>query len=69
MTFLDDNLQEGEFKTKDILNFLDNGPEEKREEGMPNFDWRNIFNITDQIIRMFNQYGEVRSPSLWLGFM
>ncbi|XP_038146750.1 retinal-specific phospholipid-transporting ATPase ABCA4-like isoform X2 [Cyprinodon tularosa] len=68
MTFLDDNLQEGEFKTKDILNFLDNGPEEKREEGMPNFDWRNIFNITDQIIRMFNQYGECISLDKFVAY-
>ncbi|XP_038573464.1 retinal-specific phospholipid-transporting ATPase ABCA4-like [Micropterus salmoides] len=58
MRFMDDSLGGTDFTTKDILNFLNNGPEEGRETGMPNFDWRNIFNITDQIIRMFNQYGE-----------
>ncbi|XP_070701839.1 retinal-specific phospholipid-transporting ATPase ABCA4-like [Pempheris klunzingeri] len=56
MHFIDDSLED--FTTKDILNFLYNGPEEQREADMPNFDWRNIFNIADQIIRMFNQYGE-----------
>ncbi|XP_030607370.1 retinal-specific phospholipid-transporting ATPase ABCA4-like [Archocentrus centrarchus] len=58
MHFMDNSLVESEFTTKDILNFLYNGPEQEREAGMPNFDWRNIFNITDQLIRMFNQYGE-----------
>uniref|UniRef100_A0A4W6FC69 ATP binding cassette subfamily A member 4 n=1 Tax=Lates calcarifer TaxID=8187 RepID=A0A4W6FC69_LATCA len=58
MDFMDKSLEDTDFTTKDILNFLYNGPEEQREAGMPNFDWRNIFNISDQIIRMFNQYGE-----------
>ncbi|KAM4557505.1 retinal-specific phospholipid-transporting ATPase ABCA4-like [Fundulus diaphanus] len=58
MQFVDDSLADSEFTIKDILNFLHNGPEEEREEGMPDLDWRNIFNITDQIVRLFNQYGE-----------
>ncbi|KAF7669642.1 hypothetical protein LDENG_00162830 [Lucifuga dentata] len=58
MHFLDNSLKDTAFSTKDILNFLYSGSEEHREEGMPNFDWRNIFNLTDQTIRMFNQYGE-----------
>ncbi|KAG7229040.1 hypothetical protein INR49_013159, partial [Caranx melampygus] len=58
MHFVDNSLEDTDFSTRDILNFLHSGPEEQREAGMPNFDWRNIFNITDQIIRMFNQYGE-----------
>uniref|UniRef100_A0A7N6BSR9 P-type phospholipid transporter n=1 Tax=Anabas testudineus TaxID=64144 RepID=A0A7N6BSR9_ANATE len=58
MHFMDNSLEDTDFTTKDILNFLYTGPEEQRDPGMPNFDWRNIFNITDQIIRMFNQYGE-----------
>lgn len=59
MHFLDNSLVESNFTTKDVLNFMHNGPEHEREAGMPNFDWRNIFNITDQLIRMFNQYGQV----------
>ncbi|XP_028282913.1 retinal-specific ATP-binding cassette transporter-like [Parambassis ranga] len=58
MDFIDSSLTETSFTTQDILNFLYNGPEDKREAGKPNFDWRNIFNITDQMIRMFNKYGE-----------
>uniref|UniRef100_A0A8C5I5E5 P-type phospholipid transporter n=1 Tax=Gouania willdenowi TaxID=441366 RepID=A0A8C5I5E5_GOUWI len=58
MHFMDTSLAETDFTTKDILNLLHNGPEEERTAGMPNFDWRNIFKITDQMIRMFNQYGE-----------
>uniref|UniRef100_A0A3Q2QA05 P-type phospholipid transporter n=1 Tax=Fundulus heteroclitus TaxID=8078 RepID=A0A3Q2QA05_FUNHE len=58
MQFVDDSLADSEFTTKHILNFLHNGPEEEREEGMPDLDWRNIFNITDQVVRLFNQYGE-----------
>ena len=53
-------MEDTEFSTKDILNFLYSGPEENRQAGLPNFDWRNIFQLTDQVIRMFNQYGEVR---------
>uniref|UniRef100_A0A671YDC1 P-type phospholipid transporter n=1 Tax=Sparus aurata TaxID=8175 RepID=A0A671YDC1_SPAAU len=58
MDFMDDSLGDANFTTKDILNFLYNGAEEQREPGMPKFDWRNIFNITDELIRMFNKYGE-----------
>uniref|UniRef100_A0A672JQI2 P-type phospholipid transporter n=1 Tax=Salarias fasciatus TaxID=181472 RepID=A0A672JQI2_SALFA len=58
MHFIDESLAETNFTTKDILNFLYNGPEDDRQTGMPNFDWRNVFNFTDQIVRMFNQYGE-----------
>ncbi|KAK9538762.1 hypothetical protein VZT92_003912 [Zoarces viviparus] len=58
MHFMDNSLVDTDFTIKHILNFLHNGPEQYREAGMPNFDWRNIFNIADQIIRMFNRYGE-----------
>lgn len=56
---MDNSLVETDFTTKDILNFLHSGPDDERDAGMQNFDWRNIFNTSDQIIRMFNQYGEV----------
>lgn len=62
MHFLDQSLVDANFTTKDILNFLYTGPEEWREPGMAGFDWRNVFNGADQLIRLFNQYGEVR---LW----
>uniref|UniRef100_A0A8C7QAX0 P-type phospholipid transporter n=1 Tax=Oncorhynchus mykiss TaxID=8022 RepID=A0A8C7QAX0_ONCMY len=56
--YIDRSLQDTEFSSKHILNFLYNGPIEDRDYDMPNFDWRNVFNFTDQVIRMMNQYGE-----------
>uniref|UniRef100_A0A8C4IH44 P-type phospholipid transporter n=1 Tax=Dicentrarchus labrax TaxID=13489 RepID=A0A8C4IH44_DICLA len=46
------------FSSKHILNFLHNGPPEDRPADMPDFDWRDIFNLTDRVIRMLNQYGD-----------
>lgn len=66
MHFLDQSLADANFTTKDILNFLYTGPEEWREPGMAGFDWRNVFNGADQLIRLFNQYGEVSFPGLAL---
>ncbi|XP_034145341.1 retinal-specific phospholipid-transporting ATPase ABCA4a isoform X3 [Esox lucius] len=56
--YIDRSLQDTEFSSKHILNFLDNRPIEHRENDMANFDWRNVFNLTDQVIRMMNRYGE-----------
>uniref|UniRef100_A0A8C5BGX3 ATP-binding cassette, sub-family A (ABC1), member 4b n=1 Tax=Gadus morhua TaxID=8049 RepID=A0A8C5BGX3_GADMO len=58
MDFLDRRLEDTAFSTKDILNFLYSGPAYKREEGMEDFDWRNVFNLVDPLIRTFNQYSE-----------
>lgn len=58
---MDNSLEDSNFTTADILNFLYTGPEEWREPGMPSFDWRNVFNVADQLLRTFNQYGEVRN--------
>ncbi|XP_075878067.1 retinal-specific phospholipid-transporting ATPase ABCA4-like [Nelusetta ayraudi] len=58
MDFLDQSLGEASFTTRDILNFLYAGPEERREPGKPAFDWRNVFHTADQLIRLFNQYAE-----------
>lgn len=66
--FMDESLEDTDFTTKDIINFLHNGPDEEREVGMPNFDWRNIFNITDDLTRTFNQYGEVRNNIIFPPF-
>uniref|UniRef100_A0A8C6PAR5 P-type phospholipid transporter n=1 Tax=Nothobranchius furzeri TaxID=105023 RepID=A0A8C6PAR5_NOTFU len=68
MHFMDNSLTESNLTTKDVLNFLHTGPENGREAGMPNFDWRNIFNITDQIIHMFNQYGECVSLDKFVAY-
>uniref|UniRef100_A0A8C1ZZU7 P-type phospholipid transporter n=1 Tax=Cyprinus carpio TaxID=7962 RepID=A0A8C1ZZU7_CYPCA len=61
MDFLDRRLKETQFSTKDILNFLHNGPKQDRFMNMTNFDWRNVFSLADQAIRMFNRYSEVRN--------
>ncbi|XP_072234331.1 retinal-specific phospholipid-transporting ATPase ABCA4a [Leuresthes tenuis] len=58
MDFIDRSLEEASFSSKHILNFLHNGPPEDRPYDMPNFDWRDIFNLTDRVIRMLNQYGD-----------
>ncbi|XP_051989665.1 retinal-specific phospholipid-transporting ATPase ABCA4-like isoform X1 [Xyrauchen texanus] len=69
MDFLDRRLKDTDFTTKDILNFLHNGPEDDRYMNTSNFDWRNVFNLTDQTIRMFNQYSECISLDKFVGHM
>ncbi|XP_048030796.1 retinal-specific phospholipid-transporting ATPase ABCA4a isoform X1 [Megalobrama amblycephala] len=58
MDYINKGLQDTPFTGHHILNFLYNGPEEDRTQDMPNFDWRNIFNLTDRVIRLINRYGE-----------
>eukprot|EP00066_Takifugu_rubripes_P008866 XP_003975387.1 PREDICTED: retinal-specific ATP-binding cassette transporter [Takifugu rubripes] len=56
--FMDNSLADANLTTNNILNFLYTGPDEWRDPGMPRFDWRNIFNVADQLLRVFNQFGE-----------
>lgn len=67
MDFIDRTLDDAPFSSKHILNFLHNGPPEDRPTDMPNFDWRDVFNLTDRVIRMLNQYGDVSGhyPNCW----
>ncbi|CAL9697713.1 unnamed protein product [Knipowitschia caucasica] len=58
MDFIDRSLEKVPFSSKHILNFLYNGPPEERPEGLPNYDWRDFFNLIDRVIRMLNQYGD-----------
>ncbi|XP_068603937.1 retinal-specific phospholipid-transporting ATPase ABCA4-like [Brachionichthys hirsutus] len=58
MDFIDRTLGETPFTSKHILNFLHNGLSEDRLAGMPDFDWRDIFNLIDRVIRTLNQYGD-----------
>uniref|UniRef100_A0A672SI31 P-type phospholipid transporter n=1 Tax=Sinocyclocheilus grahami TaxID=75366 RepID=A0A672SI31_SINGR len=69
MDFLDRRLKETQFSTKDILNFLHNGPEQDRYMNMTNFDWRNVFRLADDAIRMFNQYSECINLDKFVGHM
>lgn len=57
--FIDKSLAKAPFSSKHILNFLYNGPPEDRPDDLPDFDWRDVFNLTDRVIRMLNQYGDV----------
>ncbi|XP_012962010.4 retinal-specific phospholipid-transporting ATPase ABCA4 [Anas platyrhynchos] len=41
-----------------IINFLHNGSPGTREKGMVDFDWRNIFSVVDQALRLLSQYLE-----------
>lgn len=65
MDYINKGLMETGFSGRHILNFLYNSPEEDRAPDMPRFDWRNIFNLTDQVIRLINRYGEVFGPPLF----
>ncbi|KAM9839656.1 retinal-specific phospholipid-transporting ATPase ABCA4a [Aulostomus maculatus] len=58
MDFIDRSLEEAPFSSKHILNFLHTGPPEDRPADVPDFDWRDIFNLIDRVIRMLNQYGD-----------
>uniref|UniRef100_A0A8C2DLY5 ATP-binding cassette, sub-family A (ABC1), member 4b n=1 Tax=Cyprinus carpio TaxID=7962 RepID=A0A8C2DLY5_CYPCA len=69
MDFLDRRLKETQFSTKDILNFLHNGPKQDRFMNMTNFDWRNVFSLADKAIRMFNRYSECISLDKFVGHM
>ncbi|XP_075994204.1 retinal-specific phospholipid-transporting ATPase ABCA4a [Genypterus blacodes] len=58
MDFIDRSLDEAPFSSKHILNFLHNGAVEDRPADTPDFDWRDIFNLTDRVVQMLNQYGD-----------
>lgn len=66
MDFIDRSLEMAPFSSKHILNFLHNGPSEERPDDVPDFDWRDIFNLTDRVIRMLNQYGDVSGCCFFL---
>ncbi|KAM4720611.1 retinal-specific phospholipid-transporting ATPase ABCA4 isoform 1-T1 [Rhinophrynus dorsalis] len=54
--FLNRQLGDDGITADDVINFLYNGNPDARPEGQANFDWRNVFNFTDQVIRLFNEY-------------
>lgn len=68
MDFIDRSLEEFPLSSKHILNFLYNGPPEDRPADVPEFDWRDIFNVTDRVIQMLNQYGDVSGHHFDLSF-
>uniref|UniRef100_A0A8C5Q6L7 ATP binding cassette subfamily A member 4 n=1 Tax=Leptobrachium leishanense TaxID=445787 RepID=A0A8C5Q6L7_9ANUR len=56
--FLDRQLEDNGLSAEDAINFLYNGNPDYRPFGQPNFDWRNVFNFTDEAIHLFNSYME-----------
>ncbi|XP_056379090.1 retinal-specific phospholipid-transporting ATPase ABCA4 isoform X1 [Hyla sarda] len=56
--FLNRQLGDDGLSADDVINFLYNGNPDERPEGAANFDWRNVFNVTDHLLRLFNQYME-----------
>ncbi|XP_019386627.1 PREDICTED: retinal-specific ATP-binding cassette transporter [Crocodylus porosus] len=56
--FLNTQLDNEGLTAEYVINFLHNGSPESREEGMADFDWRNIFNATDQALRLLHQFLE-----------
>ncbi|XP_066124805.1 retinal-specific phospholipid-transporting ATPase ABCA4 isoform X4 [Saccopteryx bilineata] len=53
------NKQFGEDITAEaVLNFLYNGPRESQADDMANFNWRDLFNLTDRALRLAAQYLE-----------
>ncbi|KAJ8278009.1 hypothetical protein GJAV_G00082740 [Gymnothorax javanicus] len=58
MEFIDKSLEDTGFSSQHILNFLYTGPPAGRSYNMPNFDWREIFELADRILHTLNQYGE-----------
>ncbi|XP_066453464.1 retinal-specific phospholipid-transporting ATPase ABCA4 [Eleutherodactylus coqui] len=59
--FLNRQLGDNGLSAEDVINFLYNGNPDARPEGQADFDWRNVFNFTDQLVRFFNQYMECLS--------
>ncbi|KAK3507292.1 hypothetical protein QTP70_013547 [Hemibagrus guttatus] len=55
---LDQQLNRTRLSLAVIANFLFNGDEKDRPAGMPSFDWRNVFNITSQVVRLITQVME-----------
>ncbi|KAM9689298.1 retinal-specific phospholipid-transporting ATPase ABCA4 isoform 2-T2 [Trichechus inunguis] len=56
--FLNRQFSEEGITAEAVLNFLYKGPRESRADDMANFDWRDIFNVTDRTLRLVNQYLE-----------
>lgn len=61
--FMNRQLGEEGVSAEAIRNFLSKGPRESQGDDMINFDWRDMFNLTDRSLRLASQYLEVRATS------
>ncbi|XP_039195689.1 retinal-specific phospholipid-transporting ATPase ABCA4 isoform X2 [Crotalus tigris] len=57
-SFLNEQFGGEGLTVEDAINFLYNGPPEKRKDDMRNFDWRNVFSMANQTFHMAYQYLE-----------
>ncbi|XP_069718217.1 retinal-specific phospholipid-transporting ATPase ABCA4 isoform X1 [Phaenicophaeus curvirostris] len=67
-SFLNSQLGAEGLTAEHIINFLHNGPPGSREEGMADFDWRNIFSPADQALRLLSQYLECLTLDKFEGY-
>ncbi|XP_043431546.1 retinal-specific phospholipid-transporting ATPase ABCA4 isoform X3 [Prionailurus bengalensis] len=56
--FLNSQLDEEGITVETVLNFLYEGPQENQADDVANFDWRDVFNITDRTLRLASRYLE-----------
>ncbi|XP_010781491.1 ATP-binding cassette sub-family A member 1-like [Notothenia coriiceps] len=53
---LDQRLDSTMWTSKQLTNFLYNGPPEDRPPGMPPNDWRNVYNATTDILKLLSNF-------------
>ncbi|XP_036901420.1 retinal-specific phospholipid-transporting ATPase ABCA4 isoform X3 [Sturnira hondurensis] len=56
--FLNKQFGEEGITVEVVLNFLRKGAPDSQADDMANFNWRDIFNVTDRALRLANQYLE-----------
>ncbi|XP_053524219.1 retinal-specific phospholipid-transporting ATPase ABCA4 isoform X5 [Artibeus jamaicensis] len=56
--FLNKQFGEEGVTVEAVLNFLHKGAPDSQADDVANFNWRDIFNVTDRALRMANQYLE-----------
>uniref|UniRef100_A0A663DNF0 P-type phospholipid transporter n=1 Tax=Aquila chrysaetos chrysaetos TaxID=223781 RepID=A0A663DNF0_AQUCH len=67
--FLNSQLGAEGLTAEHIINFLHNGSPGSREKGMADFDWRNIFSVADQALRLLSQYLECLTLDKFEGYL
>uniref|UniRef100_A0A8B9MNY7 P-type phospholipid transporter n=1 Tax=Accipiter nisus TaxID=211598 RepID=A0A8B9MNY7_9AVES len=67
--FLNSQLGAGGLTAEHIINFFHNGSPGSREKGMVDFDWRNIFSVADQALRLLSQYLECLNLDKFEGYL
>ncbi|KAJ7410443.1 retinal-specific atp-binding cassette transporter isoform x1 [Willisornis vidua] len=67
--FLNSQLGAEGLTAEHIINFLHNGSPRSREKGMADFDWRNIFSVADQVLRLLSQYLECLTLDKFEGYL